>query len=69
MGYGHIRERRGEDRDGRVGTRGQRGITEKGEENSPLNLRIFIFNKCPIFTNDGASAKVSINSHTKRITV
>jgi hypothetical protein len=26
---------------------------------SPLNLGNFIFNKCPIYTHDGASAKFS----------
>jgi hypothetical protein len=28
----------------------------------------FSFNKCPIYTNHGASAKFSTNSHKKRIT-
>jgi hypothetical protein len=27
----------------------------------------FSFNKCPIYTHDGASAKFSTNSHTKQI--
>ncbi len=30
---------------------------------SPLNLRNFIFIKCTIYTLDGASAKISTNSH------
>jgi hypothetical protein len=28
---------------------------------SPSNLRILFFNKCPIYTHDGASAKLSTN--------
>jgi hypothetical protein len=32
MGYGYIRERRGEDRDRRVGNRGERGVVGGGGE-------------------------------------